>query len=122
MTAEFKNEFTWGNALAANSTQEFHENFEKAVDEAKMNQDRHFRLSSTEKRFTQRVIFQLILRLTDELKLQTFQVPLFQIQKMQSQVQENRLSNGVIFHFKNELRFLGNVQITLRQRNSSWLQ
>ena len=35
MTVEFKNEFTWGNALAANSTQEFHENFEKAVDQAK---------------------------------------------------------------------------------------
>ena len=35
MTTEFKNEFTWGNALAANSTQEFHENFETALVDAK---------------------------------------------------------------------------------------
>ena len=32
---EFENEFTWGNALSTNSTLEFHENFEKALDDAK---------------------------------------------------------------------------------------
>ena len=32
---EFKNEFTWGNAVSSNSTQEFHEKFEKAVADAK---------------------------------------------------------------------------------------
>ena len=35
MTAEFKNEFTWGNAVAENSTQEFQERFETAVADAK---------------------------------------------------------------------------------------
>ena len=35
MAVEFKNEFTWGNALAANSTEEFHENFETALVDAK---------------------------------------------------------------------------------------
>lgn len=32
---EFKNEFTWGNAVLANSTLEFHEKFEDALSEAK---------------------------------------------------------------------------------------
>ena len=32
---EFENEFTWGKAVSTNSTQEFHEKFEKALDEAK---------------------------------------------------------------------------------------
>ena len=32
---EFENEFTWGKAVSTNSTQEFHEKFESAVDEAK---------------------------------------------------------------------------------------
>ena len=32
---EFENEFTWGNAVSTNSTQEFHEKFEKALTEAK---------------------------------------------------------------------------------------
>ena len=32
---EFENEFTWGNAVSTNSTQEFHEKFDEAVEEAK---------------------------------------------------------------------------------------
>ena len=32
---EFENEFTWGKSVSTNSTQEFHEKFESAVDEAK---------------------------------------------------------------------------------------
>jgi 1-pyrroline-5-carboxylate dehydrogenase len=32
---EFENEFTWGKAIAENTVEEFHEKFEKAVDEAK---------------------------------------------------------------------------------------
>ena len=32
---EFENEFTWGKAVSANSTKEFHEKFEKALDEAR---------------------------------------------------------------------------------------
>ena len=35
MVAEFENEFTWGKAVSQNTTDEFHEKFEKAVDEAK---------------------------------------------------------------------------------------
>ena len=33
--AEFENEFTWGKAVSENSTQKFHEKFEKGLDEAK---------------------------------------------------------------------------------------
>lgn len=32
---EFENEFTWGKAVSTNSTQEFHEKFEKGLDDAK---------------------------------------------------------------------------------------
>jgi len=32
---EFVNEFTWGKAVSENTTEEFHEKFEKAIDEAK---------------------------------------------------------------------------------------
>ena len=32
---EFENEFTWGKSVSTNSTQEFHEKFESAVDKAK---------------------------------------------------------------------------------------
>ena len=35
MMTEFENEFTWGKAISQNTTHEFHEKFEKAVDEAK---------------------------------------------------------------------------------------
>ena len=32
---EFENEFTWGKAISDNTTDQFHENFEKGIDEAK---------------------------------------------------------------------------------------
>ena len=32
---EFENEFTWRKAISTNSTEEFHEKFDKAVDDAK---------------------------------------------------------------------------------------
>jgi len=32
---EFENEFTWGKAISKNTTEEFHEQFEKGIDEAK---------------------------------------------------------------------------------------
>ena len=35
--SEFENEFTWGRALQNNSTEEFHANFEKAIDEVQNN-------------------------------------------------------------------------------------
>jgi len=33
--SEFENEYTWGKAISSNSTDNFHADFEKAIDEVK---------------------------------------------------------------------------------------
>ena len=119
---EFKNEFTWGKAVSENSTKEFHEKFEKAIDEARKELGQKYPIIINGKEIYSDDNFS-VNSPSDayKSKLQIFPKLASLIQIMQFLVQKMPLRNGVIFRFKNESKYLENVPIIFPQKNSSCL-
>ena len=55
----FENEFTWGNAIANNTTDIFHEQFEKAVEQVKNNLNKEYPLIINGKEFFSKIQFEV---------------------------------------------------------------
>jgi len=55
----FKNEFTWGNAVANNSTEKFHEQFEEAAEQVKNNLNTEYPLIINGKEIFSKILFEV---------------------------------------------------------------
>ena len=55
----FENEFTWGNAVANNATDVFHEQFEKAVEQVKNNLNKEYPLIINGKEIFSKIQFEV---------------------------------------------------------------
>ena len=118
--SEFENEYTWGKAVSDNSTDKFHADFEKAIDEVKKELGKKYPIIINGKEIYSDNCFTASSPSDTRISVAEFPKATVDDTKMLYLVQKMHLKNGVTFHFKNALKYLEIVQILFLVENSFW--